>query len=201
LAGILTQPAWVSLGEGESPVQLASISDSGFIPATNPPSFGGPYNPGNTSITTVNEGIGTHGAVDMHLQYIDRTPLANGGLESVNLNIVEAPGSTTISDTLGITFTGQTPTAGDANNMSVDLHWRSESTDGLPLPALSNAHTIDEITFDQKDLWSFINGDTGLSDFHIRISSVPEPSSVVMLGLGTLGLLGYVARRRSRRSA
>jgi hypothetical protein len=195
------QPAWVSIGEGESPVQTASISDSGFSSTTNPPSYGGVYNPGNTTITTVNEGVGVLGDVDMHVQYIDSTPLANGVTQIVNFNIVEVPGSTTISDTLNITFTGQTPTASDANNMEVDLHWRSESTDGVRPPALANAHIIDEVTFANVDLIPFVIGDTGLSDFHIRTNSVPEPSSVVMMGLSALGLLGCAVRRRSRTRA
>jgi hypothetical protein len=84
------QPAWVFIDEGEGPVQLASLSDgsvtgiggSGFIPATNPASYGGLYNSTGSGITTTptpgvttaitNEAVGVLGAVDMAFAYTDR---------------------------------------------------------------------------------------------------------------------------------
>jgi hypothetical protein len=201
--------AWVFISEPDTDTQYASLSDgsvpgiggTGFIPATNPTSYGGLYNSTGSGITTTpapgvataitNEAIGVRGAVDMTFQYTDATPLAVGTSSIVNFNFVEG---TTLSDTLSITFTGISNSA----NTSVDLHWRSDSADEIPPVALPNAHNLNEIPFanGSTDLFSFINTDTGLSGTHVLVNSVPEPSSVVMLGLGALGLGGLVLRRR-----
>lgn len=134
------------------------------------------------------------GVVSLTFAYSDSNPLAADAEQTVNFNFYEAPGPTTLSDTLSITFTGKP--APDGTNMHVGVEWRSQSTDGVQPPVLPNAHNIDEITFANADLFSFINGDTGLSDFHIRTNSVSEPSSVVPMGLGALYLGGLVLRRR-----
>lgn len=222
LAGAASLPAWVFIDEGEGPVQLASLSDgsvagiggTGFIPATNPASYGGLYNSTGSGVTTTpassvttsitNEAVGVLGAVDMHFQYTDRTPLAAGASQTVNFNFYDGnPSTTLVSDTLSLTFTGQAPAPGTGNNMLVDLHWRSDSADEIIAPPpLSNAHNLNEIPWATGnpafELFSFIHADTGLSDAHFLVNSVPEPSSVVMMGLGALGVGGLVLRRRRK---
>jgi hypothetical protein len=193
--------AWVAISEPETNTQFASLSDSNFIPTTNPATLGGAFaSQAGTSISIINEGVGVLGAVDMHFEYSDSTPLASGTFATVNFNFFAG---TTLSDTLGMAFTGQTPTTGDPNNMSVDLHWRSDSADGLLPPTLPNAHNLNEIPWatgnPASELFPFIHSDTGLSGTHVvvnSVSSVPEPSSVVMMGLGVLGLGGLVLRHR-----
>jgi hypothetical protein len=144
--------AWVSIDD-RTDIQMASLNDSGFIPATNPTSYGGLFNSTGSGITTTpapgvtttitNEDVGVLGAVDMTFHYTDSNPLPIFTSQRVNFHFYE-PISTLLSDTLSITFTGF-----GGLDMLVQLHWRSATADPFPFPPpeLPGAHDLYEGTF------------------------------------------------------
>ena len=81
-------------------------------------------------------------SVDIHGEYLSTLNLANGTSVAANFDFMEPTfeepaGVALISDTLNIVFTGHTPATADPNNISVDIHFRSDS-DPTGLPGLTN---------------------------------------------------------------
>jgi hypothetical protein len=141
-------------------------------------------------------------SVDIHGEYLSTLNLGNGVTVSVNFDFIEPAGEPgaivgSISDTLNIVFTGHTPTPADANNLSVDLHFRSDS-DPTGLPALVNAINVTE-TGSVQSLAGSIFSATGVADFQANVTSdVPEPGTSVLMLAGLGGLLLGVRRLHQR---
>lgn len=134
---------------------------------------------------------------DMHGEYFSATPPAIGIAYIVNFNIFDpAFEGGALSDTLSITFTGHTPVGNDPDNVSVDLHFRSDPN-ALLLP---NYFTITE-TGTWQDLSSYVAmapsaGGAGINDFNIGFqSAVPEPGSIALLAIGLIGVAANLRRR------
>lgn len=132
---------------------------------------------------------------DLHGEYNSNGWAVNGVSVVVNFNFFEeTPLQNELSDTLNIVFSGHTPVAGDLNDVSVDLHFRSDSDPAGGLTALANAISIFEVPgFMQLD--QFIIAAGGPTNFSLAVRS-PEPSTFVMLSLGIVSLLGYRLRKR-----
>ena len=196
---------WLNIDDGTERT-YASLGDTGYLPPTDPFTFGGLYNIAGTGVLPVpasgitgaitQESLTSMGAVDVHLQYSDISPLAPGASQTVNFNVFEPENPSLLSDTLSVTFTGQTPTGSNPWNMSVDIHFLSGNLDDTILPPLlPNAFVVGENT----DVSSYITSATGLQTAHIHFASVPEPSSLVSAGLGVAVVAGAVWRRRRNR--
>jgi hypothetical protein len=135
------------------------------------------------------------GIIEMHYQYFDSTPLANGAVASANFNIF-GHGESGVSDTLQITVTGIADTNGD--NTFIDLRFISGSLEDTVLPtALLNATSIWESNDPADpyiDVSSLIHQATGLSNANVIFASVsvpvPEPMTWVMLAIGLVAF-GY----------
>jgi hypothetical protein len=211
-AGNVPVSAWATIDDGfkafkESETVIKSSlngpstppTGSGYIVPTDPPTITGPFPLGASAVNT-QEAIGTLGAVDMHFEYQDSTPLAPGQVFVVNFDILESP-SGPISDTLSVTVTGHAPGGSDMTNTSVDLHFLSDSLDGILPPGLVNPIFITENGLFQ-DVSQTIHDNTGLSDLHVRFASdvVPEPSSLALLAIGLTTVTGYGWRRWKRQA-
>ena len=127
---------------------------------------------------------------DLHGEYFTMSQLPLGFSLTVNFNFFDDPALTFCGDTLSITFTGHEPSAVDFNNMSVDLHFRSDLNElGLtpldgPIPPV-NLFEVDG--FMQLD--SYIVSHGGPVDFSIAVQSVPAPSTLALVaGCGMIGL-------------
>jgi hypothetical protein len=160
-----------------------------------------PYGFDPTSLNVQINNTATEG-VDVHGEYISLLNLANGQTLSVNFNFLEAPGDPQaglISDTLNIAFTGHTPIAGDLNNMSVDLHFRSDAEPNT-LPTLTNPIVLTE-TGGFQNLQSLIAQNTGVTDFNISVASgeVPEPATLTFFLIGIAGV--YLGRLKVRKES
>jgi PEP-CTERM motif len=147
----------------------------------------------------------------MHLQYFSQAPgIAPGSLAIANFNIFG--GNEGLSDTLSIVFTGLAPSVGTLDNVRVDLQFASESENGaiqaLPDPGpLGHLFEIDEgagpLQLDQGVLFQDVSpllqavlDPAYPADFHVRYSSIPEPSTLALLGIG---LAGLASSRRKRK--
>jgi hypothetical protein len=141
-------------------------------------------------------------AFDLHGEYMSASPLASGQSLSVNFNFIDPSPQGWVGDTLNIVFTGHTPTAGDLNNISVDLHFRSDS-ETAPLPGLVNAISINEVP-GFIPLAPYIIQSGGPSDIQISVqsdaeSTVPDTTSTLgMLFLATALLFGAERVRAAR---
>jgi PEP-CTERM motif len=149
---------------------------------------------GSLAIVTTPEGAGVLGVVDPAFEYLS-TDTANvpapGNSFTLNYNIFE-PNSTILSDTLSITVSGHTPAFTGDDNVSVDIHFRSDSTDEIPFTALQSASTIFETG-------GFQTVSSGLSDLTVKFASdVPEPASLGLFGSALIGMA--VLGRRKRKS-
>jgi hypothetical protein len=153
------------------------------------------FDPGSFTSQVSQEGVGVLGIADLGGEYHSANPLSPGTATAVNFNFLDVVGGP-VSDTLNITFTGHTLDQ-FGNNMSVDQHFRSDSSDGISPSSLSNAHVLVE-TGGFQVLDSFVTADTGISDYHIRIRSAdtPEPGSLTLLGGMLLSGAAFVIRRR-----
>lgn len=168
--------------------------------------YGGTDVPG-ALVQITNEAVGVYGGADFHFEYLSNDPNRPlpGTAFITNYNIFSPlpisydpnnhpPFSQRVSDTLSITITGHTHVGGpnDFNNVSVDMHFRSDSADEISPIALVNAINIFE-----TGQYQVVN--SGLSDliveFRSDVSEIPVPAAAWLLGSGLLGLLG-VARRK-----
>ena len=181
-AQTLNGPINLGIDDGATTISFVGTSPYGF-------------DPGSFNSQISQEGIGTLGIADLSGEYHSANPLSPGTAQAVNFNFLDMVGGP-ISDTLNITFTGHTLDQ-FGNNMSVGQRFRSDSSDGILPPSLSNAHVLVE-TGGFQVLDSFVIQDTGISDYHIRIRSAdtPEPGSLTLLGGMLLTGVGFVIRRR-----
>ncbi|HTI69732.1 MAG TPA: hypothetical protein VMF06_07185 [Candidatus Limnocylindria bacterium] len=141
------------------------------------------------------EGTGILGLVDYSFEFVSIDP--NHPVPGItlvnNYNIFDGTG--VLSDTLNIVVTGHTPAfTGDAN-VSVDVHFRSDSLDGISPTFLANGTPVVETG-------GFQLFGTGLTDFKIYAASeVPESSQTLsgIAGLAVIsGGLAYFRRRNAR---
>ena len=88
-------------------------------------------------------------------------------------------------------ITGHTPIGPADANISVNLHFRSDSADEISSPALADAISMIETG-------SFQTIDSGLTDLIVTFRSdveMPEPFPLGLVAMGVLGL-GLMSRRR-----
>ncbi len=158
----------------------------------------------NSSVQVTQEGIGVLGGADAHFEYLSNDPNAPapGQTLTFNFNIYEDPNLTQLSDTWNLVITGHTPTGLDNSNVSIDSHFRSDSLDEIPPPALVNAVAVSENFF--------LGAPSGLpdgtyqyvgpllADLTTGFNSAPEPSSCILLGVGGLACGAWFIRRRAK---
>ena len=150
----------------------------------------------NLSQQLTNEAPGVLGGADFAFEYFSSDPNAPapGAQLLHNFNIFE-PNSDILSDTLSISIVGHTPTGlDDSNNVSVDIHFRSDSSDEIPPIALADAVAISE-----TGAYQLV--DSGLSDLNVSFRSdveTPEPLTISLLGAGLFGVAGTRLRRKAK---
>lgn len=150
----------------------------------------------NLSQQLTDEAPGVLGGADFAFEYFSDDPNAPapGAQILQNYNIFE-PNSDILSDTLSISIVGHTPTGpDDNNNVSVDIHFRSDSSDEIPPVALADATALFE-TGDYQLV------DSGLSDLSVSFRSdveTPEPLTISLLGAGLFGVAGARLRKRAK---
>jgi len=135
---------------------------------------------------------------DLHGEYLSTTLIPNGTSIVVNIDLLEPAGGDIpagqISDTLNMVFTGHAPSPGDNNNVSIDLHFRSDT--GVSLGGLTNAINFYE-TGQFQNLSSYVVAAGGPSDFSVQaLSGAPEPGSFGLLVLGSAGVAAGLWRKR-----
>ena len=91
-------------------------------------------------------------------------------------------------------FTGIAPFPGDLDNVGLDSHFWSD-TYAVPLP---NAYTLYE-NGQFQDVTHFVVWNGGPTDVTVLVaSSIPEPTSLLLMGSGRLGLASVLRRRFGR---
>ena len=167
-------------------VILGSLNDQGYIARTDPLSLGGLYasQPNAVGVVT-NEAPNLLGAVDIHAEYVDPTPLPNGVVAILNFNIFEPETPTLISDTLSMARDSWDMPQGGSTRRTCQwiytffrvTRMRPCSLSSYPMP----------LTMSPKTSTSprFINQVTGLTNAHVQfVLRVPEPLTFELLGLG-----------------
>jgi hypothetical protein len=112
----------------------------------------------------------------------------------INVNLYEDAAHTIVSDRLDISVPAQNPP-----QINVGL---TSDTDGVPLLPLAPENLALTETGDVQFVVSLTNSNGVRTDIFVQSdvldSSVPEPSSAVLLAVGFLGLLGFAWHRRKR---
>ena len=184
LLTFLLIPALASASVGGAEVIINDLEDG------NPTVVANGFDTTSLTINYLTEGI------DLHGEYVTILAPSPGNSVVSNFNFMEPSfEGGGISDTLSITFTGQTRPGGLPGGMSVDLHFRSETESGPPLTELSNGISITE-TGALQDLSQYV-GFEFFPQVASDISAVPEPSTMLLLGSGIVGLIGV--RRKFRK--
>jgi hypothetical protein len=179
--------ATVGISEGENFISL-SISGAG---ETGPTPI----------LSVVLENVGILAQADAHFEYISSTtPVPQAGSTSTtNYNIFEPTLPLTLSDTLNIAITWRQPTTDDLNNVIVDIHFRSDSLDGILPALLTDAFSIVETGQAQT-----VDTVFGVSDLTVQFQSdveaTPLPAALPLFASGG-GLLGLLSWRRKRKQA
>jgi hypothetical protein len=159
------------------------------------------FDPATLNIHSTNETITGFMVGDAHAEWIALNPFGNGVSQVFNFNVFEPAnegGNSVLSDTLSITLTGQTPTTSDANNMSLDLHFRSGNLSDNPvLPPLSGGISLGENgVFQLVDPFlpaQLVDDPINPLSVGFRSDVIPEPG---MWQIGLLGvLMPFVLRR------
>jgi hypothetical protein len=217
-------PAWVTLDDSESiePQLWASANgsndpfSSGFIFGRPDGLLAGGFDTAHgDSIAITNENVTTApGTIDVHLAYLSQGPgiPGPGAVVVANFNILG--GLEGLSDTLSIVFTGLPPSPGSLDNVSVDLHFASESENGGIQPLLDpgfdghlfevnegQGSVLDQGVWfnDVSPLLQTAVGPAFPGDFHVRFSSTPEPATLALIALGLVGLAASRGRTRAKR--
>jgi hypothetical protein len=212
------QPVYISILDNTDALTASMNAPNGaggmagtYIAESSPASVKG-FSPAATAVLTneIPGASGQLGAFDAHFEYLSANPLANGFSVTKNFNIFGAVGGPEpgeLSDTLSIFFTGQTPSSGDLNNMSVDLHFRSDN-ETIGLPPLTSAVSVNELTAlpGYVDLSSQIaGGGIQTGEFNLRFAStdIPEPGPIALAAVGgaIAGVVAWCRRRATRQRA
>lgn len=137
----------------------------------------------------------THlGMADSAFEFFSASPLLPGQVNVLTYNIMD-PGpagqmSSIISDTLSITLTGHTPGFLGDDNMSADIHFRSDGVNNLLPPALFGGVSVLELS-----QWQTVPSGNG--DLTVRFASAPDAGGTLALfGLGITAMFG--AQRKLR---
>ena len=135
-------------------------------------------------------------AWDMHGEWISVNPPPVGVSIVVNINFLEPyndGGSPvgSLSDALNMVFTGIASFPGDLDNVSLDLHFRSNPyAIGCRMPTRFNENGL------FQDMSPFIVASGSPTDITVVVASdVPEPRRPLLMGSGSLGLAGVLRRR------
>lgn len=127
----------------------------------------------------------THlGMADSGFEFFSATPLLPGQVSILSYNIMDPGPAGQISDTLSITLTGHTPAFLGDDNMSADIHFRSDGVNGLLPPSLFNGNAVLELS-----QWQSVPSGNG--DLTVRFASAPDAGGTLALfGLGILAMMG-----------
>ena len=150
----------------------------------------------NSTVTVVQESISVLGSIDIHGDFVSTDPNrpSAGSVITYNVNFLETGDGVfgAISDTLQITLTGRSPSAGNPDNVSVDATFLTdtEGANGNEIvpTALPGALSV----YENGGFQTFVP----LTDLIVSAGSdgAPEPGTLSLLGLG-LTALGFGYRR------
>lgn len=145
------------------------------------------------------EGPNSLGVFDISFKYTSSTtPVPQAGSTSTtNYNIFEPTAPLTLSDTMHIVITWQTPTANDPTNVLVNFQFISDGENITP------TLLIDAFNIVETGQVQTVNPPFGVSDLTLSFQSdldpVPIPGALPLFatGLGALGLLGWHRKRKT----